>query len=108
MLQGCLIADIPIGLGIGIAPLLGSLSKEGDIQDVGFECVLKEAIRDALAQVGRLCASKKPLSRNDARVILMSQVLLSLSTQPVTSSDPIVEHEEELERAIDAVYDGAV
>ena len=70
--------------------------------------VLKEATTDALVQVARLRACKRPLSRNDARVIVMSQVLLYLSNQPVTSSDPIGEHEAELERAIDAVYGGTV
>ena len=73
-----------------------------------FERVLTEATTDALGQVARLRACKRPMSRNDARVILMSQVLLHLSGQPVTSGDPIREHESELERAIDAVYAGAV
>jgi adenine-specific DNA methylase len=81
---------------------------EGTLRPLRFECVLKEATKDALAQVERLRACKRPLSRNDVRVILMSQVLLSLSNQPVTSHDPIVDHEPELERAIDAVYDAAV
>ena len=62
----------------------------------------------AIAQMTRLRACKRCLSRNDARVILMSQMLLCLSNQPVTSSDAIREHEAELERAIDAVYAGGV
>ncbi len=74
---------------------------------VDFKSVLKQATKDALAQVARLRTCKRPMSRNDARVILMSQVLLHLSNQPVTSGDPIREHEAELERAIDAVYAGA-
>jgi adenine-specific DNA methylase len=73
-----------------------------------FESVLKEATTDALGQAARLRACKRPMSRNDARVILMSQVLLHLSNQPVKSGDPIREHEAELERAINAVYAGAV
>ena len=82
--------------------------KNGALLPLDFESVLKEATDDALAQVARLRACKRPMSRNDARVILMSQVLLHLSNQPVTSDDPIREHEAELERAIDAVYGGAV
>src|SRR5207302_6993488 len=78
--------------------------KNGALLPLDFESVLKEATTDALAQVARLRTRKTPLSRNDARVILMSQVLLYLSNQPVTSSDPIGEHEVALERAIDAVY----
>jgi adenine-specific DNA methylase len=80
----------------------------GALLPLDFESVLKEAITDALAQLARLRACRRPMSRNDARIILMSQVLLYLSNQPVTSSDPIGEHEAELERAIDAVYGGGV
>jgi adenine-specific DNA methylase len=77
---------------------------DGALLPLDFQSVLKEATTDALGQVARLQACKRQMSRNDARVILMSQVLLYLSNQPVTSSDPIGEHEVELERAIDAVY----
>jgi hypothetical protein len=73
-----------------------------------FESILQEATAGALVQVARLRARKRPMSRNDARVILMSQVLLRLSNQPDTSGDPIGKHEAELERAIDAVCRGAV
>jgi hypothetical protein len=68
---------------------------------------LGEATAAAMAQVVRLGACKRPMSRNDARIILMAQVLLHLSNQPVTSADPIKEHEAELEQAIDAVYGGS-
>ncbi len=71
-----------------------------------FASVLKEATTDALTQVARLRACKRPMSRNDARVILMAQVLLSLSNQSVTSNDPIHQHQAEIERAIDLVYGG--
>jgi putative DNA methylase len=80
--------------------------KNGAILPLGFVSVLEEATTDALKQVARLRVSKRPLSRNDARIILMSQVLLYLSNQPVTSSDPINEHAAELERSIDSVYAG--
>ena len=73
-----------------------------------FMSVLKDATTDARGQVARLRACDRPMSRNDARVILMSQVLLRLSNQPVTSDDPIMEHEADLEKAIDAVYHGGV
>jgi adenine-specific DNA methylase len=76
----------------------------GALPPQAFGSVLEQAVNDASAQVGRLRASKRPLSRNDARVILMAQVLSYLSNQPVTSDDPISEHEGELERAIDMVY----
>jgi adenine-specific DNA methylase len=79
-------------------------SNNGTLLPLDFESVLKEATTDALKQVARLRACKRPMSRNDARIILMSQVLLHLSNQPVTSTDPIREHEAALERAIDAVY----
>ena len=78
--------------------------ENGELLPLGFDSVLKEATTDAVKQVLRLRASKRLMSRNDARIILMSQVLLRLSNQPVTSNDPIVEHEAELEKAIDAVY----
>jgi adenine-specific DNA methylase len=78
--------------------------KNGALLPLDFGSVLQAATADASAQVARLRACKRPLSRNDARVILMSQVLLYLSNQPVTSRDPIREHAVELERAIDAVY----
>jgi adenine-specific DNA methylase len=81
---------------------------DGAVSALDFESVLKEATTAGLAQVARLRVCNRPLSRNDARVILMSQVLLHLSNQPVTSRDPIGEHSAELERAIDAVYAGAV
>lgn len=82
--------------------------EDGPLPPLDFASVLREATTDALAQVARLRACKRPLSRNDARVIVMAQVLLYLSNQPVTSSDPIGEHEADLERAIDAVYRGDV
>lgn len=85
--------------------------KQGDggaPRPLDFASVLKAAIAAALAQVTRLRACKRPLSRNDARVIVMAQVLLHLSNQPVTSGDPIREHEADLERAIDAVHGGGV
>lgn len=78
----------------------------GLLVPLDFALVLKEAITDALMQAARLRVCKRPMSRNDARIILMSQLLRYLSNQPVTSSDPIREHEAELERAIDRVYDG--
>ena len=71
-----------------------------------FGSVLKEATADAGAG-GALRGRKRPMSRNDARVILMSQVLMYLSNQPVTSGDPIRELKSELERAIDAVFVGS-
>jgi adenine-specific DNA methylase len=73
-----------------------------------FNSILKQATADALDHATRLRACNRPLSRNDVRVILMSHVLLYLSSQPATSSDPIGEHEAELERAIDVVHAGAV
>ena len=72
-----------------------------------FASVLSEATTNGIAQVARLRACKRPLSRNDARVILMAQVLLGLSGQPAAGGDPIGGHTAELERSIDAVY-GAV
>jgi len=81
---------------------------DGSLLPLEFQTVLKGATADALGQVARLRACKRPMSRNDARVILMSQVLLRLSNQPVTCSDPIGKHEAELEKAIDAVYGGGV
>lgn len=69
-----------------------------------FGSLLEEATEAAKRQVARLRACKRPMSRNDARIILMGQVLLHLSNHPVTSDDPIREHETELERAIDSVY----
>ncbi len=81
--------------------------KNGAILPLGFASVLEEATTDAMAQVMRLRACKRPISRNDARIILMAQVLLHLSNQPVTCPDPIKEHDAELEQAIDAVYGGS-
>jgi adenine-specific DNA methylase len=72
-----------------------------------FDAVLGAATEAALEQASRLRASGRPLSRNDARVILMSQLLKHLSGQPVTSEDPIVNHGPEVERAISSVYEGA-
>jgi adenine-specific DNA methylase len=71
-----------------------------------FGPTLTAATARASGQVARLRACGRPMSRNDARVILMSQVILCLSNQPATSSDWIGEHEVEVERAIDAVYGG--
>jgi len=73
---------------------------------LAFDSVLSAATGNAAGQVARLRASGRSLSRNDARVILMSQVLRHLSGQPVTSDDPIGEHGPELERAIRSIYDG--
>ena len=73
-----------------------------------FESVLKQAIAIASSQAARLRACKKPISRNDARIILMSQVLLHLSNQAVLSQDPIREYQTELEQAVTTVYDGDV
>ena len=70
-----------------------------------FGSVLQEATASAAKQVARLRASKRPMSRNDARIILMSQILLHLSNQPVTSSDTISKHEATLEGAIDRIYE---
>lgn len=78
----------------------------GLLLPLDFESILKEAITDAMAQVARLRACKRPISRNDARIILMSQVIRLLSNQPVTSCDPIRKHAAELERALDSVYGG--
>ncbi len=80
----------------------------GWLLPLDFESVLKEAITDALAQVARLRACKRPMSRNDIRIILMSQVILRLSNQPVTSCDPISKYEAALEQAIERVYAAAV
>jgi adenine-specific DNA methylase len=79
-------------------------TKNGALLPLAFESVLEEATKDAKGQVARLRACDRPMSRNDARVILMAQVLLNLSDQPVSSDDPIREHEADLEAAIDAVY----
>lgn len=76
----------------------------GKLLPLGFESVLEEATLDAANQIARLRACKRPMSRNDARIILMSQVIRHLSSQPVTSGDPIREHSVELERAIDLLY----
>jgi putative DNA methylase len=76
------------------------------LPSLDFESALRAATTDALAQATRLRACKRPMSRNDARIILMSQLLLHLSNQSVTSHDPIGKHEAELERAIDRVYGG--
>lgn len=76
----------------------------GFLLPLSFGTVLEEAKREASGQIARLRTSKRPLSRNDARVILMSQVLCWLSSQPVTSKDPITEHEAEIEKAIDDLY----
>lgn len=73
-----------------------------------FESVLKQATTAALEQTVRLRACKRMISRNDARIILMSQVLLHLSNQPVLSQDPIREYQTEIERAIATVYGGGV
>lgn len=81
---------------------------DGLLLPLDFGSVLKEAIKDAVAQVVRLRACKRPMSRNDARIILMSQVIRHLSNQPVASHDPIGKHQEELEWAIDRVYGGSV
>jgi putative DNA methylase len=74
------------------------------LQPRDFMRVLKEATIEASGQAARLRGSKKRMSRNDARVVLMSQVLRYLSNQAVTSIDPIREHESQLEEAISAVY----
>jgi putative DNA methylase len=84
------------------------LETNGVLVPLDFQSVLKEATADAVAQAARLRACKRSMSRNDARVILMAQVILNLSNRPVTSDDPIREHEAGLERAIDAVYAGGV
>ena len=80
----------------------------GAILPENFASVLQEATTDALSQATRLRECQRPMSRNDARVILMAQVLRHLSNRPVPSSDPIGEHEAQLERAIDVVYRGAI
>ncbi len=83
--------------------------KRGDsdvLRPLDFESVLKDATAAALGQAARLRACKRSLSRNDARVILLSQVILSLSNQQVAVGDPIGESETQLEQAIDAVYRG--
>ena len=80
----------------------------GALLSLDFDSILKIATTDALEQVARLRVFQRPLSRNDARVILMSQVLLQLSKQPDATGDPISKHDSELEQAIDAVYVAAV
>jgi adenine-specific DNA methylase len=76
----------------------------GELLEQSFKSVLKKATMNALAQAARLRACNSPMSRNDARVILMGQVLLCMSGRSVMSRDPIREHEADLERSIDAVY----
>lgn len=71
-----------------------------------FDDVLRAATADAAGQVQRLRSSDRPFSRNDARVILMSQVLRHMAGRPVTSDDPIGAHASELEQAIRSLYDG--
>ena len=44
LLDGGLIPDVPLGLGIGIAPFLGGLSEEGDIQEVGLGSVFQNGV----------------------------------------------------------------
>jgi hypothetical protein len=31
-----MVADVALGVGVGVAPLLRGLAKEGDVQQVGF------------------------------------------------------------------------
>jgi putative DNA methylase len=81
---------------------------DGLLPPLDFGLVLKEAMKDAVAQVARLRACKRPMSRNDTRIILMSQLIRHLSNQPVASRDPIRKHEVELEWVIDRVYGGGV
>jgi adenine-specific DNA methylase len=70
---------------------------------VSFEFILEEGTMAASAQVARLRACKRPMSRNDARIILMSQVIRHMSNQPATLIDAVASHEDELERRIDAL-----
>jgi len=36
LLQRRVVADVALGTGMGIAPLLGGLAEEGDVEQVGF------------------------------------------------------------------------
>jgi adenine-specific DNA methylase len=70
-----------------------------------FATLLRQASTDAKEQLDRLRSRERRISRNDVRVILMAQVIRRLSTQAVTSNDPIREHTAELEASIAALQD---
>jgi hypothetical protein len=36
LLEGCVVADVALGFGMGVAPLLGGLAEEGDVEQVGL------------------------------------------------------------------------
>lgn len=36
LLEGRVVAEVALGLGVGIAPLLGGLAEEGDVEQVGL------------------------------------------------------------------------
>ena len=69
-----------------------------------FAHVLGEATAAAQLQVDRLRGCGRKVSRNDVRIIVMAQLISRLSTQAVTTDDPIRHHEAELERAIQAAF----
>lgn len=64
-----------------------------------FETLLKTATESASSQVQRLRQSGRRVNPGDVRVILLAQLVLQLSSQPVTSADPFAEHNLEIEAA---------
>jgi adenine-specific DNA methylase len=81
---------------------------DDNLLPMSFESLLEEASEDAARQVNRLRAVNRPMSRNDARIILTAQLIRHLSTQPVSSDDPIGTNCKEIEAAIDQLYSHGV
>ena len=45
LLDGCVVADIAFGIGIGSAPILGGLPEECDVEEVGLTGVEQPGLR---------------------------------------------------------------
>ena len=45
MLDGGVVADVALGVGMGVAPLPGGLAEEGDVEQVGFAGVDRGRLR---------------------------------------------------------------
>lgn len=67
---------------------------------VPFARLLEEAKAAASSQVQRLRQTGRRVNPGDVRVILLAQVVLQLSSQPVASADPFDDHRLEIEAVL--------
>lgn len=71
-----------------------------ELLPIPFARLLNTAKQAAMSQVHRLRQAGRRVNQGDVRVILMAQVVLELSSSPVTSVDPFTEHQPEINAAL--------